>query len=533
MGTVNPRTRFTLTVTILAALLGMAGGFLLFRIVTLRLAMIELDHHAWRYMLRAEESSKASEHFLTAMAAAVFPACSDAEIAYMHHLLFQSEYLKDGGRMRGGRVQCDAMFRQSEIAPRVFKPDFLLKDGTEVFTDIRFVAGDPEARIAVQRGGFFVSFLHWRPDRLGDIPLDFTLTEVGNTGRQPGWLHGEKPLVAAAVLSRDGWARVGHSLYATHCSPHYFNCFTAFVDTNAVLNARARQSAGSTALGGVTGGFIGFFCVLLYRRNQSMVRQLRKAIRKESLRMVYQPIVHLGDRRIVEAEALVRWTDDDGFAVNPEMFVHVAEERGFVAELTELVVRLVLRDLGELLRGRPDFSLNINVTATDLADPAFLPMLERSLAAAKVAASSLTIEVTESSTAMKEMAVEAIRQLRKRGHSVHIDDFGTGYSSLSYLHSLAVDAIKIDKSFTHAIGTEAVTLGILPQILEMAKVLNLQVVAEGIETEEQAGYFAGCDQPILGQGWLFGRPVTAEHFCRLLAESEEEAQVLVPPGQEA
>ena len=235
--------------------------------------------------------------------------------------------------------------------------------------------------------------------------------------------------------------------------------------------------------------------------------------------MVYQPIVHLEDRRVVGAEALVRWTDDEGFAVSPEMFVHVAEMSGFVGELTELVVRQSLRDLGDVLRGRPDFSLNINVTGTDLADPAFLPMLERSLAIANASARSLTIEVTESSTAKKETAVQTIHRLRERGHRVYIDDFGTGYSSLSYLHSLAVDAIKIDKSFTHAIGTEAVTLGILPQILAMAKTLNLKVVAEGIETEEQAGYFAGYDQPILGQGWLFERPVSAEQFCRFLAEN--------------
>jgi sensor c-di-GMP phosphodiesterase-like protein len=106
---------------------------------------------------------------------------------------------------------------------------------------------------------------------------------------------------------------------------------------------------------------------------------------------------------------------------------------------------------------------------------------------------------------------------------VQIDDFGTGYSSLSYLHSLAVDAIKIDKSFTHAIGTEAVTVNILPQILAIAKTLRLEVVAEGIETEEQARYFASCDQPILGQGWLYGHPAPAALFGRMLTDSDSAA----------
>lgn len=447
----------------------------------------------------------------------------------MHRLLFQSEFLRDGGRMRDGRIECDAVFRASELPRQVYKPDFVLKDGTAVFTDMRLVPVDPESRITVEKSGYFVSFLHWRPDQLGDIPVDFTLTEVDDAGRQAGWLHGERPRVGLDVLGKDGWARVGNDLYTTHCSPRFSNCFTALADSAAVLKAKSGESAACTAFGGIVGGFIGDFCVLLYRRNQSMVHQLRRAIRSDKLQMVYQPIVLLGDRRIVEAEALARWTDGEGFAVSPEIFVHVAEARGYIGELTELVVRKVLKDLGDVLRGRPDFSVNINVTGTDLADPAFLPMLERSLAAARVPASSLTIEVTESSTATKDVAVRTIRRLRDRGHSVHIDDFGTGYSSLSYLHSLAVDAIKIDKSFTHAIGTQAVTRSILPQILEMAKTLNLQVVAEGIETEEQARYFASYVGPILGQGFLFGNPVPVEQFYSLLVESEEAASIGAEP----
>jgi sensor c-di-GMP phosphodiesterase-like protein len=252
-----------------------------------------------------------------------------------------------------------------------------------------------------------------------------------------------------------------------------------------------------------------------------MERQLLRAIRKDRLRVVYQPIVELASGRIVGAEALARWTDEDYFEISPEVFVRIAEECGFVGKLTELVVRHALRDFGETLRSRPEFHISVNVTASDLADAKFLPMLDRSLEDAGVAARSLAIEITESSTARKQVALEAIRQLRKRAHSVQIDDFGTGYSSLAYLQDLSVDAIKIDRAFTLAIGTEAVTVGILPQILAMAKVLNLQVIVEGIETVEQAAYFAGSEMPILGQGWLFGHPVPAESFLRSMAEAEE------------
>jgi sensor c-di-GMP phosphodiesterase-like protein len=130
--------------------------------------------------------------------------------------------------------------------------------------------------------------------------------------------------------------------------------------------------------------------------------------------------------------------------------------------------------------------------------------------------------LTESDTANSEIAIEAIRRLRENGHSVHIDDFGTGYSSLSYLHALSVDAIKIDRSFTQAIGTEAVTVSILPQILAMAEKLNLQIVVEGVETELQARFFCATTPLTLAQGWYFGRPMPAETFHTILLEEEKK-----------
>ena len=151
-------------------------------------------------------------------------------------------------------------------------------------------------------------------------------------------------------------------------------------------------------------------------------------------------------------------------------------------------------------------------------------MLENELQRNGVRPEGFSIEITESSTARRGVAIETIQRLRQRGHSVHIDDFGTGYSSLSYLHELSVDAIKIDRSFTQSIGTESVTLFILPQILAMAEALQLLVIVEGIETAQQADYFlADARAKILGQGWLFGRPVPVETILGKLTEGERLA----------
>jgi sensor c-di-GMP phosphodiesterase-like protein len=219
----------------------------------------------------------------------------------------------------------------------------------------------------------------------------------------------------------------------------------------------------------------------------------------------------------------VRWNDEENIPVSPEVFVRLAEERGFIGEITLLMVRRIVSELGELLKNRPEFRVNFNIAAADLSDAKFLPMMEQVLERGGVAAQSLGIEITESHTARLQVAKDAILQLRARGHVVYIDDFGTGYSSLAYLHDLSADGIKIDMAFTKAIGTESVTVSIIPQILAMAAALKLDVIVEGVETAEQAAYFASSERTTLAQGWLFGRPVPVAVLEQLLAVQSEKS----------
>jgi sensor c-di-GMP phosphodiesterase-like protein len=255
-----------------------------------------------------------------------------------------------------------------------------------------------------------------------------------------------------------------------------------------------------------------------------MSQQLRRAVERDELKVVYQPIVNLATQQIVGAEALARWTDEEGNEVKPDVFVKLAEERGYVGGITKTVLRNILRDFATTLQSRLGFHISINVSAQDLSDPAFLPTLNESLRKARVNPESLIIEITERSAADSDAAMETIRDLRRMGHSIHIDDFGTGHSNLDKLLYLHADTIKIDKAFTDVIGTESLGATILPQILKMAKSLNLEVVVEGVETVNQADYFSPGEQKIYAQGWLYGRPMTADAFHGVLADN----QALVP-----
>lgn len=289
-----------------------------------------------------------------------------------------------------------------------------------------------------------------------------------------------------------------------------------------MIDFRISVDAGSIVISGcaVVGCALGMIWTILHRRNFSMEQQLRRAIAKGRLQVVYQPIVNLRSEQIVGAEALARWTDDEGNAVSPEVFIRIAEERGFVSEIMRLVMERALDDFSEIVRLHPEIRLSVNVAAADLSDPRLLPFLDSALKRTGVPRENLAIEITETTAARGEAAIETIRRLRRAGHQVHIDDFGTGYSSLSYLSDLAVDAIKIDRSFTQAIGTDSAALAILPQILAMAKALELQVIVEGIESMRQAVYFSTCERPVYGQGWLYGRPVPLSDFRLMLAAGQ-------------
>ena len=525
MNTARNRVRVTLAATMLATVLGLCAGLLIGCGLALRQAVIRLQQDSGRLIAEENATLKETYNTMKQMSASPYPYCSEAELSYFRKLLFQTDFLRDGGRMRGEKIVCSATLSQADLPTAPLIPAYSLPDGTSVYIEKGPLQVRDQLTLGLQFRGLYVVINSGTGRRVDLATLPFMMTVKPTVSARPGMLLSTAPQPENAVFTTEGLARKGQTLYFTRCTLNGASCTTTLITIPEALRSDLLALRICMLLGGLAGALFGFLVSLAYRHSRNMAQQLRRAIAKDKLRMVYQPIVDLASKRIVGAEALVRWTDEEGFAVGPDIFVQVAEESGFVGSLTRLVVRHALRDFGTILRSHPNFRLSINVAAADLSDPAFLPMLEEALILSGVSAPSLAIEITERSTARHEVAIETIRRLQEMGHSVHIDDFGTGYSSLSYLQDLAISAIKIDKSFTRSIGTQAVTVAILPQILAMAEALKLQVIVEGIETSPQADYFSVLAQPVLAQGWFFGYPVPAERFQRLLAEDEQKALV--------
>ncbi|MCH1930635.1 EAL domain-containing protein [Shewanella sp. A25] len=235
---------------------------------------------------------------------------------------------------------------------------------------------------------------------------------------------------------------------------------------------------------------------------------LRDAFEESELFVAYQPQIRLSDGQVTGLEALVRWRTKSGEFISPDRFIPIAEHSGLIVPLGEFVLRsslLQLRQLHEL--GFDDLCMSVNVSIIQLREPDFPVTLSKLLLEFQIDPKFVELEVTES-TAMSdvEFMKRVLLQLRNIGVAIAIDDFGTGYSSLGALRQLPIHRLKIDKSFVDQIETNTDDLAIVQMIIELTKQLKLDVIAEGVENEQQKIKLAnmGCQQ---GQGYLFARPM--------------------------
>ena len=359
----------------------------------------------------------------------------------------------------------------------------------------RIVGSDPGATVARFGGDEFAMFL---PGLIAEPEIAVVVSELIRAVSAPVVLQGHEMSITASV----GVARFpvdGDSIEAV-----FRSCDTAL--------HRAKEN--------------GRNCFCLYdatmeeEANQRwrLENRLRRAVEAMAFEIYYQPRVNAADGALVSFEALLRWEDEDFGGYSPAEFIPVAEEIGLIVPLGTWVLRTVLQQVRNWLdESLPISCVSINVSGRqltrDLAD-----LVRNALRETRVDASLLEIEVTESAVIADAGAgIAALDELRKLGVRLSLDDFGTGYSSLSYLRTLPISGVKIDRSFSTSLREGGRNTELVASIVAMAKVLGLSVIAEGVETEEQAELLAemGCDEL---QGFLFGRPVRSWEARRLLAE---------------
>jgi diguanylate cyclase (GGDEF)-like protein/PAS domain S-box-containing protein len=245
--------------------------------------------------------------------------------------------------------------------------------------------------------------------------------------------------------------------------------------------------------------------------------RLRKAVAQKEFVLHYQTKVDLATRHIRGLEALIRWNDPEFGLISPVDFVPLLEESGLIVEVGSWVFEQAVADM-ELWRsdGLEVPRVAVNVSEVQLRQPNFVATVLAALGSDRRASVGIDVEITESMIAQNTAAnVQKLLQLREAGLQVFMDDFGTGYSGLSQIAHLPLNALKIDRSFVADMTISAEHMAIVSAIVNLAKALRLSVVAEGVETEEQAArlHALGCDE---AQGFLFNRPLPAEDIAKLL-----------------
>ena len=253
----------------------------------------------------------------------------------------------------------------------------------------------------------------------------------------------------------------------------------------------------------------------------TLLAELKKALSQGSISLNYQPVVDSDTGRQVGFEALARWEHPQQGFISPRTFIDLAEDCGLIHELGHYLIDQILAQIRQWLdRGLHPGRISINVSAAQVEQPDFAGFLDRQLSSYRIPPGMIALEITESALMTKiEHSVEQLNRLGRMGISVWIDDFGTGYSSLAYLKQLPIDVLKIDASFVQDIPGDADDLAIVRAIISMAQALNIEVLAEGVETEEQAACLKAMECHFV-QGYWFSRPLTPAQASQRLLEPQ-------------
>jgi len=257
-----------------------------------------------------------------------------------------------------------------------------------------------------------------------------------------------------------------------------------------------------------------------------LTNRLRHAIEHGELSLHYQPQVVTDSGTIIGFEALLRWNSAEYGAISPVRFIPLAEQCGIIRSIGQWVLREAcqfVKKLDDL--GRGDIYVAVNVSPRQLIDNDFVDIVRRVLEEANIKPGQLELEITENVLLVSlEEVICKLEDLQAMGVRLSLDDFGTGYSSLTYLQRLPVNTLKIDKSFIDMIMMEQGQPAIIGSIIGMAHILKMNVVAEGVEKQQQLDYLSKNDCDCI-QGYFFSRPVPEAAAIQLLHKGCQRVEV--------
>jgi sensor c-di-GMP phosphodiesterase-like protein len=443
--------------------------------------------------------------------------CSVRNIAIMRDIDLSSSYIQAIGHVSGNRLICSSL--GNGLSGFYLGPvDLVTPSGVKLRQNIKFPFTGETTFLGIERDGY-IAFIH------KNLPIDATTAEKDVslatfsldknqilTSRgviKPEWIDALHNQQDVAILNS------GYVVAVVKSNKFMIGALAAI--PISYLDQKSHNIAMVLVPVGLLSGLILALVVYFWAKQQmGMPTALKSAIKRKEFFLVYQPIVNLQTGKCVGAEALIRWKRPNGEIIRPDLFIPIAEATGLIQLITEQVIEIIASESGELFKLHPDCHIAINLSPADVHSNKIVELLRSLTNKTGANTLSLVVEVTERGFLNADKARNVLHQIRSSGIRVAIDDFGTGYSSLSYLETFDLDYLKIDKSFVDTVGTEAATSHVVSHIIEMAKALNLEMVAEGVETEAQAKFLR--DRGVqFAQGWLFGKPMALADIVSKLA----------------
>ncbi|HFZ8993870.1 TPA: EAL domain-containing protein [Citrobacter freundii] len=435
--------------------------------------------------------------------------CSNEHLLMMRRVAYSLRYIQDVLWFNKNIALCSSL--EQQIAPFPFpQPDKIFPDGYKVWFTSQNNLGVKRFMVALGAGQHVVMI---DPASFIDvIPFSSWHINVAIYGEGVGKIiNSSAPLDPAIIqqlyhspdqhIERHGIVYIIHSLPAMDIS------IISWASTYHLHSSWYRQSLIWLPAGIILGLLSAAFLVRIFRHLQSPRQHLHHAIQNREIEVHYQPIIALSNGKIVGAEALARWPQSDNSYLSPEIFIPLAAEAGLSEALTSLILDIVFDEMADWLRQHPQQHISVNMEATVLASENVAARIRQLLAQKQLAPSQIALELTEREFVDPKTITPVIEKYRKTGHAIYLDDFGTGFSSLNYLQNLDVDILKIDKAFVAALAYRNVT----PHIIDIAKALQLRMVAEGIETPQQEAWLRQHGVQY-GQGWLYSKALPAAGF---------------------
>jgi sensor c-di-GMP phosphodiesterase-like protein len=448
------------------------------------------------------------------------PPGSPEEIARMRYLSLSSTYLQAVGRVSGTKLTITSM---GVMRPPVDlgPPDLISVEGAKIWLDtsLEFAGG---ARFHASERNGVICFL--APRLMFDVyteERDVSMAVIAVTSRRPLTVWGSVRSDWLAYLgNRDHVVVEKDGMLIALQRSHRVDVIAVAAQPIGVVDRRTTLLSGVfLPIGIAIGSALAILLSARIRRQSEFPHLLREAIRCRRFFLEFQPVVDMTTGAIVGAEALVRWRRPTGEVTGPNVFIRVAEEVGIMEEITNQVIDMAFLALRDLQKVGRDLYMGINLTSADVKSGRIPALLRNYSEAYSVDLRKVSVEITETGLLSGAEDMRHLADLRETGVKIAMDDFGTGYSSLAYLMNLDVDVLKIDKLFVEAIGTEAATANVVYHMIHMARELKMEIIAEGIETDEQARILRELDVRF-GQGYLFGKPMSESQFASLVAARE-------------